>query len=111
MSNGSLDRHLRGEDTEALPWNKRLEICIGAARGLHYLHAGAKRTIIHRDICVANILLNDDMEPKLAGFGHSIQGARFMSKPKPIKVNHYWGNSTIFYEVTHCNEFLRVKLS
>ncbi|KAH1200172.1 Receptor-like protein kinase THESEUS 1 [Glycine max] len=91
MSNGSLDRHLRGEDTEALPWNKRLEICIGAARGLHYLHAGAKRTIIHRDICVANILLNDDMEPKLAGFGHSIQGARFMSKPKPIKVNHYWG--------------------
>ncbi|KAG4922776.1 hypothetical protein JHK86_051589 [Glycine max] len=93
MSNGSLDRHLRGEDTEALSWNKRLEICIGAARGLHYLHAGAKRTIIHRDICVANILLNDDMEPKLAGFGHSIQGARFMSKPKPIKVNHYWGTS------------------
>ncbi|BAT83237.1 hypothetical protein LR48_Vigan03g014300 [Vigna angularis] len=71
MSNGSLDQHIvRGGDTEALSWRKRIEICIGVARGLHYLHAGLKRTIIHRDVCLRNILLDSHMEPKLASFNH-----------------------------------------
>ena len=68
MSNGSLDRYLRGRDTEALSWKISLVICIGTARALHYLHAGVKRIIIHRDVGLANILLNDNMEPKLASF-------------------------------------------
>nr|KYP37155.1 Receptor-like protein kinase ANXUR2 [Cajanus cajan] len=84
MPNGSLHGHLQGGK---LSWKKRLEICIGAARGLHYLHAGAKRTIIHRHIKPSYILLDHNMNPKLVGFGLSIQGARFMSKPKPIKIN------------------------
>ncbi|QCE12712.1 interleukin-1 receptor-associated kinase 4 [Vigna unguiculata] len=85
MSNGSLDRNLeRGE----LSWKKRVEICIGAARGLHYLHAGAKRTIIHRNIKPSNILLDANMEPKLADFSLSVQGQPFMSEPKPIKVKY-----------------------
>ncbi|ESW11418.1 hypothetical protein PHAVU_008G028200 [Phaseolus vulgaris] len=84
MSNESLDRHLqRGE----LSWNQRLEICTGAARGLHYLHAGAKRTIIHRIVKPRTILLDDNMQPKLTGFCISVKGSRFMSKPKPIKVD------------------------
>ncbi|KAK7340679.1 hypothetical protein VNO77_21389 [Canavalia gladiata] len=87
MSNGSLDQHLRGGVREALSWKKRLEICIGAARGLHYLHAGAKRTILHRDIKPSNILLDDAMEPKLAGFSLVLQGQHFRSKPKPIQVD------------------------
>ncbi|KHN30310.1 Receptor-like protein kinase ANXUR2 [Glycine soja] len=82
---GSIDRHLQGGDMEALSWKKRLEICIGAARGLHYLHAGAKRTIFHRDIKPSNILLDHNMEPKLAGFIFSIKGPHSMSKPKPIQ--------------------------
>ncbi|KAK8466192.1 hypothetical protein PHAVU_008G029932 [Phaseolus vulgaris] len=84
MPNGSLHSHLRRGE---LSWKKRLEICIGAARGLHYLHAGAKRTIIHRAIKPRNILLDANMEPKLSNFGHSLQGQRFMSKPKPIIVH------------------------
>jgi len=85
MSNGSLDQHLRGEVREALSWKKRVEICIGAARGLHYLHAGLKRTIIHRNIHPSCILLDDNMHPKLSGFEFSILGAHFKEKPKPIK--------------------------
>ncbi|WVZ06814.1 hypothetical protein V8G54_020160 [Vigna mungo] len=84
LSNESLYQHIQ---SGKLSWKKRLEICIGAARGLHYLHAGAKRTIIHRNINPSNILFDGNMEPKLAAFGLSVQGQRFMSKPKPIKVN------------------------
>ncbi|KAL2329823.1 hypothetical protein Fmac_017404 [Flemingia macrophylla] len=93
MSNGSLHKKLRGGDNrETLSWKKRLKICIGTARGLHYLHAGAKRTIIHRDINTRNILLDENMEPKLSGFGLCLQGARYNSKPKPIEVDCMMGS-------------------
>ncbi|RDX67878.1 Receptor-like protein kinase ANXUR2, partial [Mucuna pruriens] len=83
MSKGSLHQHLRGGE---LSWKKRLEICIGAARGLHYLHTGAKRTIVHRNINPTNILLDNNMDPKIADFRLSVQGTRYGSKPKPIQV-------------------------
>ncbi|KAG5092970.1 hypothetical protein JHK82_051748 [Glycine max] len=88
MSNGSLHQLLQ---SGVLSWKKRLEICIGAARGLHYLHAGAKRTIIHRGINPKHIVLDDNMEPKLTGFRISLLGPRSMSKPKPIKVDYIAG--------------------
>jgi len=94
MSNGSLDQHLGGEVREALSWKKRVEICIGAARGLHYLHAGVKRTIIHHDIHPRNILLDDNMHPKLSSFECSILGAHFKEEPKPIK-SDYGGNCSL----------------
>ena len=92
MYNGSLDQHLG--DRKALSWKKRVEICIGAARGLHYLHAGLKRTIIHRHINPSSILLDDNMHPKLSSFGYSILGAHFKEKPKP-KQSIYAGNCSI----------------
>ncbi|WVZ06816.1 hypothetical protein V8G54_020162 [Vigna mungo] len=88
LSNESLYQHIQ---SGKLSWKKMLEICIGAARGLHYLHAGAKRTIIHRNIKPSNILLDGNMQPKLADFGLSVQGQSFMSKPKPIKVDSVVG--------------------
>ncbi|CAM6038948.1 unnamed protein product [Sphagnum compactum] len=47
----------------------RREIAVGTARGLAYLHEGCSSRIIHFDVKPENILLDEEMRPRVADFG------------------------------------------
>lgn len=52
-----------------VPWASRLKIALGVARGLAYLHHGCNPRIIHRDVSASNVLLDEDLDPRLSDFG------------------------------------------
>ncbi|KAL0655062.1 hypothetical protein Bca4012_075646 [Brassica carinata] len=68
-SRGSVASLLHDLNQAPLEWETRYQIAIGTAKGLHYLHKGCQRRIIHRDIKSSNVLLTQDFQPQISDFG------------------------------------------
>ncbi|KAG6472126.1 leucine-rich repeat receptor protein kinase HPCA1-like [Zingiber officinale] len=71
VPNGTLRESLSGKSGILLDWRRRLRIALGSARGLAYLHELADPPIIHRDVKSSNILLDENLNAKVADFGLS----------------------------------------
>ncbi|KAG2311056.1 hypothetical protein Bca4012_025520 [Brassica carinata] len=99
MPRGSLDHHLYADARPApglqqqgrvvLNWERRMNIALGVANALIYLHEELK--MVHRDLKGANVLLDEDFVPKLTDFGlatrmvHDAKGIEKQGQIDPIK--------------------------
>ncbi|XP_059661438.1 cold-responsive protein kinase 1-like isoform X1 [Cornus florida] len=71
LENNSLDQILHGGSHSSIQfsWKMRCKICTGVARGLAFLHEEVRPHIVHRDIKASNVLLDQDLTPKISDFG------------------------------------------
>ncbi|PIM98318.1 Serine/threonine protein kinase [Handroanthus impetiginosus] len=111
MPKGSLENHLfrRNAAVEPLPWDVRLKIAIGAARGLSFLHS-SDRQVIYRDFKASNILLDGSYNAKISDFGLAklgpsggnshvttrIMGTYGYAAPEYIATGHLYVKSDVY---------------
>ncbi|CAK9232779.1 unnamed protein product [Sphagnum troendelagicum] len=71
VDNGNLEQWLHGpmSKTNPLPWEARMKIVLGTAKGLAYLHEALEPKVVHRDIKSSNILVDSEWNAKVSDFG------------------------------------------
>ncbi|CAI9292584.1 unnamed protein product [Lactuca saligna] len=102
MTNGSLEEHIFDLDDNKTPfdWHTRMMLAKGVAKGLEYLHNDADPPIIYRDLKSSNILLDDDMNPKLSDFGLAKFGPKEGEDHISTRVMGTYGHSSPEYAMT-----------
>lgn len=71
VDNGNLEQWLHGDvgPVSPLTWEIRMNIILGTAKGLMYLHEGLEPKVVHRDVKSSNILLDKQWNSKVSDFG------------------------------------------
>lgn len=109
MQKGSLENHLFRKGAEPLSWHTRINIAIGAAKGLSFLH-NSENSVIYRDFKTSNILLDSDFNAKLSDFGLAkfgpatgfshvttrIMGTYGYAAPEYVATGHLYLKSDVF---------------
>ncbi|KAL8248425.1 hypothetical protein R6Q59_005293 [Mikania micrantha] len=110
MQRGSLENHLfgRGSTIQPLPWDIRVKIAIGAARGLAFLHTSDEK-VIYRDFKASNILLDGSYNAKLSDFGLAkmaslsqshvttrVMGTHGYAAPEYVTTGHLYVKSDVY---------------
>lgn len=88
MKNGSLQDATQQvtEGTREIDWSARHRIAVGIAVGLEYLHVNHSQRIIHRDLKPVNVLIDDDMEARIADFGLAKAVPEFLTHVSTLHV-------------------------
>ncbi|KAL5542876.1 hypothetical protein UlMin_010586 [Ulmus minor] len=70
-TNGSLQSklHERDPSSQPLTWPNRFKILLGTAKGIAHLHHSIRPPIVHYNIKPSNILLDENLNPKISDFG------------------------------------------
>ncbi|XP_010419708.1 PREDICTED: putative inactive serine/threonine-protein kinase At5g11400 isoform X2 [Camelina sativa] len=83
LHRGSLDNHIFGKEGEALPWEIRVKIAIGAAQSIAFLHS-VKNSSLYRELRMYNILLDEHYNTKLFYLGSKrvglLEGTAFIGR-------------------------------
>ncbi|CAI7738039.1 unnamed protein product [Closterium sp. NIES-54] len=94
MHNGDLERWIGPGVPVPLNLQQRLDVLIGVAQGLQYLHSF---NIVHRDIKPANVLLDNTMQAKVSDFGlvqinkgTTVGATRVMGTPGYVDPAYSW---------------------
>ncbi|ALC47495.1 pll, partial [Drosophila busckii] len=89
MKGGSLDSRLRVDKSKPsmapLTWQQRLNIALGTAKGIYFLHTARSKPLIHGDIKPANILLDQCLQPKIGDFGLAREGPKSINAVIEVK--------------------------
>ncbi|GMP55454.1 hypothetical protein CsSME_00020267 [Camellia sinensis var. sinensis] len=90
-----------------LTWERRLNMCISAARGLDYLHTGTDQNFIYQDMKTTNTLLNGKWVVKISDFGLSKGTASHSATHVSTRVKGTFGyfDPDYFYTQKLTNKF------
>lgn len=102
MKGGTLEQRLYSKKEKPLTWKERVEICLGAARGINFLHVCDIKPLIHGDIKPANVLLDVCLTPRIGDFGLAREGPASVSRS--VTVSQIYGTKPYLPQ-----EFLRGK--